>query len=51
MAEETTKKKLSPQTEAIVDRLKREGSLTRNGGDGKNSIKQVNVNLEKFVLA
>ena len=49
MAEETTKKKLSPQTEAIVDRLKREGSLTRNGGDGKNSIKQVNVNLEKFV--
>ena len=39
---------ISKDTTAILDRLKREGSLTRNGGDGKNSIKQVNVNLEKF---
>ena len=39
---------ISKDTTAILDRLKREGSLTRNGGDGKNSIKQVNINLEKF---
>ena len=49
MAEETTKKKLSPETEAIIDRLKREGKLTRNS-DG-NSIKSIKINLEKFADA
>lgn len=49
MAEETTKKKLSPETEAILDRLKREGKLTRNS-DG-NSIKSIKINLEKFADA
>lgn len=39
---------ISRDTQAILDRLKREGSLTRNGGDGKNSIKQININLQKF---
>lgn len=37
---------LSKETEAIIDRLKREGQLTRNGD--ANSIKQVKINLEKF---
>jgi hypothetical protein len=49
MAEETTKKKLSPETEAIIDRLKREGQLTRNS-EG-NSIKSIKINLEKFADA
>ena len=49
MAEETTKKKLSPETEAIIDRLKREGQLTRNS-EG-NSIKSIKMNLEKFTEA
>jgi len=39
---------ISRDTQAILDRLKREGSLTRNGGDGKNSLKTVKINLEKF---
>ena len=39
---------ISKDTQAILDRLKREGSLTRNGGDGKNSLKSVKINLEKF---
>jgi hypothetical protein len=39
---------ISRDTTAILDRLKREGSLTRNGGEGKNSIKQININLDKF---
>ena len=37
---------LSPETEAIIARLKNEGDLIRNSG--KNSIKQVNINLAKF---
>ena len=37
---------LSKETEAIIDRLKREGQMTRNGD--ANSIKQVRINLEKF---
>jgi len=37
---------ISLETEAILNRLKREGDLTRNSG--KNSIKQVNINLEKL---
>lgn len=49
MAEETTKKKLSPETEAIIDRLKREGQLTRNS-EG-NSIKSIKINLDKFADA
>ena len=40
------KKQYSEQTEAIIDRLKREGQLLRNSG--KNSIRQTNVELEKF---
>ena len=47
MAEE--KKKMSPETEAIIDRLKREGQLTRNS-EG-NSIKSIKMNLEKFTEA
>ena len=42
-------KKLSPETEAIIDRLKREGQLTRNS-EG-NSIKSIKINLEKFADA
>ena len=37
---------ISLETEAILNRLKREGDLTRNSG--KNSIKQVNINLDKL---
>ena len=37
---------LSPETEAIIKRLKAEGDLIRN--TGTNSIKSVNVNLAKF---
>ena len=47
MAEE--KRKMSPETEAIIDRLKREGQLTRNS-EG-NSIKSIKMNLEKFTEA
>jgi len=43
------KKQYSEQTEAIIDRLKREGQLLRNSG--KNSIRQTNVELEKFSVA
>ena len=42
-------KKLSPETEAIIDRLKREGQLTRNS-EG-NSIKSIKINLDKFADA
>jgi len=38
-------KEYSPDTIAIIERLKKEGSMIRNG---KNSIKAVNINLEKF---
>ena len=38
-------KEYSPDTLAIIERLKREGSMIRNG---KNSIKSVNINLDKF---
>ena len=36
---------MSLETEAILTRLKKEGDLIRNG---KNSIKQVNINLDKL---
>ena len=50
MAETTPKKKnLSPETEAIVARLKSEGDLIRNSGT--NSIKEIKINLEKFADA
>ena len=50
MAETTPKKKnLSPETEAIVARLKSEGDLVRNSGT--NSIKEIKINLEKFADA
>jgi len=50
MAETTPKKKnLSPETEAIVNRLKSEGDLVRNSGT--NSIKAITINLEKFTDA
>lgn len=37
---------MSLETEAILTRLKKEGDLIRNSG--KNSIKQVNINLDKL---
>ena len=37
---------LSEQTQAIIDRMKAEGDLVRNSGT--NSIRQVNVKLDKF---
>ena len=37
---------VSAQTQAIIDRLKAEGDLVRNSGT--NSIRSVNVNLEKL---
>jgi hypothetical protein len=37
---------ISLETEAILNRLKNEGDLIRNSG--KNSIKQVNINLDKL---
>lgn len=37
---------ISAETEAILDRLKAEGQLTRNSGT--NSIRSVNIQLEKF---
>lgn len=37
---------MSLETEAILNRLKKEGDLIRNSG--KNSIKQVNINLDKL---
>ena len=37
---------MSLETEAILKRLKNEGDLIRNSG--KNSIKQVNINLDKL---
>ena len=43
------KKALSPETEAIVKRLKSEGDLVRNSGT--NSIKEIKINLEKFADA
>jgi len=50
MAETTPKKKnLSPETEAIVKRLKSEGDLVRNSGT--NSIKAITINLDKFTDA
>ena len=50
MAETTPKKKdLSPETEAIVKRLIREGELVRN--DGKHSIKEIRIDLGKFTDA
>jgi hypothetical protein len=50
MAETTPKKKnLSPETEAIVARLVREGELVRN--DGKHSIKEIRIDLGKFTDA
>mgnify|MGYP003646085184 FL=1 len=51
MAETTPpkKKNLSPETEAIVNRLKSEGDLVRNSGT--NSIKAITINLEKFTDA
>ena len=50
MAETTPKKKnLSPETEAIVARLKSEGDLVRNSGT--NSIKAITINLDKFTDA
>ena len=50
MAETTPKKKnLSPETEAIVNRLKSEGDLVRNSGT--NSIKAITINLDKFTDA
>ena len=46
MAEEKNNKRLSPQTQAIIDRLKAEGDLVRNSGT--NSIKVVKAELSKF---
>jgi hypothetical protein len=43
------KKALSPETEAIVNRLIREGELVRN--DGKHSIKEIRIDLGKFTDA
>lgn len=43
------KKALSPETEAIVKRLKSEGDLVRNSGT--NSIKAITINLDKFTDA
>jgi hypothetical protein len=37
---------ISAETEAILDRLKREGQLTRNSGT--NSIRSVSIKLDKF---
>ena len=53
MAETTPKStkstKLSPETQAIVARLVREGELVRN--DGKHSIKEIRIDLGKFTDA
>ena len=43
--ERQDEKKYSAETEAIIDRLKAEGKLTRNG---KNSLRTVSVELGKF---
>ena len=37
---------LSPETQAIIDRLKAEGDLMRNSGT--NSIRAVKINLDRF---
>jgi hypothetical protein len=37
---------LSPETQAIIDRLKAEGDLVRNSGT--NSIRSVKINLDRF---
>jgi hypothetical protein len=46
---ESDKRKLSPDTEAIVKRLTEEGLLVRN--KGKNSIKEIKIDLGKFADA
>ena len=46
MAERGNEGGLSPQTQAIIDRLQKEGNLLRNSGT--NSIRSVKMDLEKF---